>query len=123
MLEPAIGTKDSLLPNIPVFTVTHSGLSVPSSTNTLLTLPIFVPSEDTTVRSKYSLTLLMSYSLVSWSAPTRRPPRSGPLRRSRRGHLPVDRTAPSRVAERSARVIDQETATADRHTYVLKPLP
>ena len=52
MDEPATGTKDSLLPNIPVFTVTHSGLSVPSSTKTLLTLPIFEPSWETTVRSK-----------------------------------------------------------------------
>ena len=40
--EPAIGTNDSLLPNRPVLTVSHSGLSVPSSTNTLPTEPILL---------------------------------------------------------------------------------
>lgn len=38
-----MGTKDSLVPNRPVFTLTHSGWPVTSSRNTCLASPIFVP--------------------------------------------------------------------------------
>ncbi|CAM5542238.1 Vitamin B12 import system permease protein BtuC [Streptomyces cyaneofuscatus] len=51
---PASGTKLSFMPNMPVLTVTQSGLPVSSSTYTRPTLPTFSPSLSYTVRPSSS---------------------------------------------------------------------
>ncbi len=42
------GTNDSLMPNRPVFTLTHSGVPVASSRNTCFASPILAPSASYT---------------------------------------------------------------------------